>query len=292
MTLRMPRGRMLATLVLFAALPPAFAPAHADGIVIRSTSPAYARGAHVSPGQELRLTQGEEIVVLDQSGEKITIAATGAYKPGAAATGGAGAPSAQQVKAEALKNAFLATLPVGSGPVSSQEGCISAAGNGGSLSEAGCRIAFPTAAGKTAKPVNPHVTVEMATEAREIAPHAVAPLVVSTSFDAAVACSLGSPAFAGANAEIPLSLAGSSVWFTLHPKGDGKDADTDYAAPAPDKPGEYKVMCRAVDPETWRLANDAAGDMLFGDFIAVLRQYAGVRGTSFAEDTVEFTVAN
>jgi hypothetical protein len=260
---------------------------------VRSSSPAYARGAHVAPGQELRLTQGEELVVLDQSGEKLTISATGAYKPGAATPGGAAAPSAQQVKAEALKAAFLATLPVGVGAVSSQDGCISAAGNGGSLSEAGCRIAFPAAPGKaSAKPVNPRVSVEMATEAKEIAPHAATPMVVSTSFDAVIACSLGSPNFAGVNAEIPLSLAGASVWFNLRPKGDGKDADTDFSATAPDKPGQYKVMCRAVDPETWRLANDAAGDLLFGDFIALLRQYASVRGASFAEDTLEFTVGD
>jgi len=264
--------------------------AFADGVVMKSTSPAYARGARVTPGQELRLTAGEQLTILDQSGEKLIVTTTGAYKPGAPAAGGGSAPSAEQVKADALKGAFLATLPIGVGPVSTQDGCIAAASNGGALSETGCRIAFPSAP-KAARPVNPHIDVDMATEAKEIAPHASVPMVVSASFDAAVACSLTSPMFAGANAELPLSLAGSSVWFTLRTRDDGKAGETDYTAPAPDKAGKYSVVCRAVDPETWRVANDAAGDMPFGDFTDMLKQYAGVRGAAFAENRVEFTVA-
>lgn len=282
-------GRLIKLATAAAVLSSTSPQAFADGVVMKSTSPAYARGARVGPGQEIRLTPGEELVILDQSGEKLTITVTGPYRP--APGGGAGAPTAEEVKADALRRAFLATLPTGVGSVSTQDGCIAAMASGGALSESGCRIAFPSATKTAARPVSPAITVEMATEAKEIAPRAMVPMVVSTNFDAAVACSLGSPAFAGANAEIPLSLAGSNVWFTLRTKGDGKAVDTDYAAPAPDKPGDYRVSCRAVDPETWRIANDAAGDLLFGDFIQVLREFAGVRGVPFAESRVEFTVA-
>jgi len=52
------------------------------------------------------------------------------------------------------------------------------------------------------------------------------------------------------------------------------------------------VTCRAVDPETWRVANEAAGDLAFGDFIETLRQDAGVRGAVFSENAIEFTVAD
>jgi len=282
-------GAALAASLALSAAVPGVLPAAADGVVMKSSSPAYARGARVTPGQELRLTAGEQITILDQSGEKIIVTATGPYKPGAA--GGGPAPSAEQVKADALKSAFLATLPIGVGTVGTQAGCIAAATAGGALSEAGCRIAFPSTA-KAARPVNPHIDVDLATEAREIAPRASVPMVVSTSFNAAVACSLGSPMFAGTNADIPLSLAGSSVWFTLRTKADDKPGETDYNAPAPDKPGKYTVTCRAVDPETWRVANEAAGDLPFGDFTEMLRGYAGVRGAAFAENTIEFTVGD
>ncbi|MEO0713970.1 MAG: hypothetical protein AAFY37_08655 [Pseudomonadota bacterium] len=254
------------------------APAFADGLVIETTSSAYAAGDVIVSGSEITLGVGEQVVVLDQSGEIVTVEETGAYDATSA------------IEAEDVDLIDAAFDPgrradIGGTRAEDHDACVAAARERGDHDASHCDRAFPP------EPVAPTLTIGTALRAGPVQPAAPLIFKLEATFDSMALCA------ASLNVEgaqtYPLEM--SQDRGALRLMGDVPAMAPRRGSPrivAPDAPGDYKVSCLAVDPQTWTAFSAAmADDASYALSVHLLERYASLRDAPMARTAMTVRVA-
>ena len=238
--------------------------AFADGVVLRSDAPGLMRGTVIAANQHVELTESQTVIVLDQSGEVLTLTTSGPYiseVPGSKAA----SRSAQSGK-------------IGGTRLENREKCYASANKqGGSVTRAMCEKAFPTMAGNL-------MTLGLFGNGNTVQANDVIALKLNAQFDATVVCRLGANSW--------LNLGGDTNILNLIEKSPQIAPPPGLASMrAPEQPGSYKITCLAVDATSWRIANRVTElDANTGEDFELIALFATLRGGEAAEETLLLSV--
>ena len=227
-------------------------PAAAQGVIIESSSSAYARGDILAPGDQVQLSPGEEIIILDQSGDIARFDASGPYGTAGLREASAAASEVNVVEV-AIWNARRADI--GGTREPDYEACLKAAETRAGLRPEDCE-AFDRNA---VDPPSLELGFLGSRETRR--PGESMRLRFRASFDAAITCTLQGGTADRHVRRVPLGRATAGAMrlnsrtlaYAPQPGGD--------TIPAPMTEGEYTLSCIAVDFHSVRDFCPAEGSM-------------------------------
>lgn len=229
--------------VIALMLPGPQEPANADGVVVQSSAPNYAKGDIVKDGQSISLTPEQSIVVLDPTGELVTISETSVF-------GAAQAGESKTVNAWDALTWDKRRTAVGGTRAQSYEDCIQSAETRDDLTEEACARIHLGEKDEAA-------TLELKLLGNASAMGAGKPIKLSlkASFEADTSCRIQDAS--GKQTGLLLTKNKSTMarlmsgTITHLPKRGGAPIS------APKLAGDYTIACTAVGTEAVQIAENA-----------------------------------
>lgn len=251
--------------MIFAVFTACAAPAAlSEGVVVKSASAEHPVGSVVADGEQLRLTQGQSITVLDKSGVMVERTA-GRY------TGPTSRESSGFLEtAKAMADGPHAKSAIGGTRTGDHDAAEKCAAAGGAKSNDACIARDPASR---------RLRVTAYTPARGSKP---AQLTLRSSFEGVTVCTAWNGSqdavfLPGADPEHPLLLTASQPNRLTAPKSGSKVTPKSLV-------GLRSVDCAGVSIETWRTLEVAASTALTPNTAAViLSAFARMHGDTAAE---------
>lgn len=249
--------------------------AHADGLVVETSSAEYSYGDIIKTGDMVTVAEGETLAVLDQSGELVIIDQTQKYSSGR---------SVPPRKTVSLLDAVTGSghrADIGGTRTDDFDTCLAEAEKRDDLNADDCTRAFPEATGA------PTLDVRLAMRTASLKPGDPLMFKLEANFDAVVTCTAS--ATDGTAPPNPLDLAGTPG---LHLMENVMAMAPLRGSPrlfAPAETGSYTVTCRAIDAHTWTDFTSATrAPSIDAD---LLDQYVELRSVPTATASTEIMVA-
>ncbi len=253
--------------------------AFAEAIVLVSDAAGIREGQLIGPGEEVVLAPGETIIVLDQSGEVHEIRETRRY--------GSTADGDEIRQAQAADPLIWKDRrgEIGGTRSNDYDACVDEAETRGDLNESDCERFFP------APESAPSLSVNFSTQVEFLRPASMIFLEIAASFDSMLFCDLSQEA-AGGRSD-PLSIGPHKGRLMKLRQNVKAMAPTRGGAriAAPDRPGDYRVDCLAVDVDAagaFDKVHDHVGTP--GARRQIMASYAEMRGGRFAMASLAVSV--
>ena len=291
MRVRAPKGLAFLTWILpgaaaaFVSLACAAAASSSAGVVIDSTSPAYARGDTVSAESTIIVGKGEQVVVLHHSGAVRTFNSPGAHP----------LEEDAEKRASAARSAMTALMAstqrpeIGATRTFDLDACLELAKTDPNITKDACEMA--AAAAK-----EPQLNVSIAAPLMTFAPDAPVMFQLSSNFDSFLTCRLESEKNGAAETTLKLGpaihgAAQLDSGVEVHAPKRGGDPITLGA-----KPGDYFLTCEAFDATAWTsiafaLSESGAEKPCTKDWRRMVAAYGEMTNAPYAVETIKVKIA-